>query len=432
MILLIAALLSSCTQDEPYIIDEREAIFKVEIPSYTESEDNPLPNYILTSKRYQYYDGCLYFMNGASQNNYVLPLTIMENYSPTTLVRMNIRTGNITTLCPDPLCMHTTVDCPFSGVISYFYIEDGIVLYHRRYQEYNASRRTSESVRQICTYDIANMKMTVLKEEEIVSTKSYAEYAHKLYNPQTKQYYYCDYAYNEEQDVYQWAIMRMDITTGKEEILIMNEAGSMTERYLFLVNDRIYFTDTFCIYSTDLDLNDKQVHLKGNFPTHEKIYTNGKFIFYSVQQEDESFRIYRVDMDGQNCIDLQINTITDWLVTEKYIYFMPPNWVSIPSTDADIHFYTDKIYRCNHDGSNQTLVVKTEYGENGNYLQINGLNAIGNYLYCNYYTFTDLNSDGICDIPTEYLTNYNTLYDFHFLRIDTTTGEMVKLYVPDV
>ena len=70
---------------------------------YTTSSDEPLDNYVSVRKPFQYYEGSIYFFNGNSS------VFLNENADETvTLKRLNVETGNITNVCPDPLCTHTT------------------------------------------------------------------------------------------------------------------------------------------------------------------------------------------------------------------------------------------------------------------------------------------------------------------------------------
>jgi len=426
MILLIAMLISSCAQNEmhyPETETPSPSNFTIEIPSYIESEDQPLPNYTLIAEQYQYYEGYLYFFNGHPSNSYTLPATS----APTTLLRMNLRTGNITTLCPDPLCDHNSSDCPFAGNITSFFIDDQTVFYRRSYNEYDSQSKKHDRKRQLCIYDMKNMKLTVLKEEEIISQRSYGETKQCLYDSINKQYYYNDYVYDEKNDDYSWATYRMDITTGKETVFMKNSSSDITERFLFLLDDRIYFTDTFQIYSTDLNLQDKQIHAEGNFIS-KHIFTNGKHIFYDIPQDDETVNLYRLDLNGKNPIDLHINTTTGWQLTQNYIYYPVP----AHKLETGVNLLSNAINRCDHNGENHTQIVKTEFGENGSYQQLTGCKVIGNYIYCNFYVFTDTNDNNIYDNTSEYSSNFSLPDDFHFLRIDTTTGEMIKLYIPDV
>lgn len=69
-------------------------------------------------------------------------------------------------------------------------------------------------------------------------------------------------------------------------------------------------------------MNDKQVHIEGRF-TGERIYTDGENIYYGVplDEEEESYKLYRRGLDGSEAIDLGIISCEGWFLTSDYIYY---------------------------------------------------------------------------------------------------------------
>ena len=245
---------------------------------YTASEDEPLKGYVSLGQTFQYYDGSIYFINGNSS------VFLKDNTNEViTMKRLNVETGNITNVCPDPLCSHTTASCPFAGKINSFFIDGSNIVYIRNY----VSRQGEKSVgiRQFCSYDLDNMEFTAHITEEIMSGVTTSQYNKMLYY-NNKCYYY-DYIYDTTTNKYHWILKRLDLETNKitiigdEKFYDDGETNPFAEEFLFIINDRIYFKNINAIYSTTMDLTDKRVVAEGIFASNN-IYTDGKYIFYGI------------------------------------------------------------------------------------------------------------------------------------------------------
>jgi len=429
MILLIAMLISSCAQDEmhyPETETPSPSNFTIEIPSYIESDDAPIYHYgRMEKEHYQYQDGCFYFyINGQGA------LNLSRHNKSNTLLRMNIRNGTITTVCPDPLCMHNTPECPFAGRMFNVSIDGDMIIYARRYIYRDDSTTKNDSVIQICSYNLSDMKMKVHREIIMPETNKGAFKSSMLYH--NEYIYLYDMIYNEEDNTYQQGIYRINTSNNKQEIII-NPQTNNTTTFLFILNDRIYFTDINTIYSVNLDIEDKQIHAEGTFST-ARIYTDGQYIYYALAGKDSTDNLYRMNLDGTNVIDLGINTDPSWFLTEKYIYYFPHDKMNIPNPNGQTALLSmcNTIWRCDHDGSNKTKVVELERSEKG-FIQIHDVQVIGNYAYTDYYEYVDKNESGFFESDQDRLYySVNDPTNPHILRIDLTTGEMIKLYIPDV
>ena len=85
----------------------------------TNSIDEPIQEYVLRATQLQYYNGSLYFYKGHS--------SFFLNQASGVFSRYNIETGNVTSVCPDPLCTHNTQDCPFAGRIPIFIVHGNTI-----------------------------------------------------------------------------------------------------------------------------------------------------------------------------------------------------------------------------------------------------------------------------------------------------------------
>lgn len=69
-----------------------------------------------------------------------------------------------------------------------------------------------------------------------------------------------------------------------------------------------------------------------------------------------------MDLDGSNFIDLGICTTSSWFLTTNYIYWFNPNYFEInyANKSGSSQFFSDAMYRCDHDGNNVETVYISE------------------------------------------------------------------------
>lgn len=370
---------------------------------YTESDDYPLTEYCYPTEMMWYAGDCVYLFNRLTDET-------------VTLVRLNQKNGSVTSVCADPLCDHKSTSCPFGGNISGICIYNDAIYYWRMFMQKNAATgEYDKSIRQFCSYDLSNMKFTVHIEKELPSGVSSGQYMKMLFFGDYCYFY--DYEYYADTDTYQWQLKKMNITNSKVSLVskIDDSVDFPAEVYLFIVDGRIYFKSPDEIYSTNMEFEDRKVHIKGKFLSDD-IFTDGQYIFYSVLDESGiSETIHRADLDGSNVIDLGISSTLNWRVTSKYIYYFEPNYKVIQAgkDGYSINLFFKSIYRCDHDGKNRECVVSMDW-ESGTYYQLTDIVVAGNYIFAGYYVFDDANKNGMVD-KDEHSSNSSAV-----IRIDIT------------
>jgi len=374
--------------------------------------DTPIFQYVIESNAISYYKGGIYLQKGHSSAN-------LSKGTPSSFIRYSLETGNTVFVCPDPLCMHNTEDCPFAGRINMFFIKDNIIYYERYYTVYRNG--DYQKYLQYCTYDLEAMKFSVLAEKDSRTStgKTTKQLLYKNY------WYFYDLAYDLEAESSRWVIQRLNIKNGKiEEVgdysqkkIDENGSAVFAEQFLFILNDRIYFTDTQSIYSTTLDLEDKKVHIKGSFISNQ-IYTDGTYIYYAVPEWDTEnptneyvLHLYRMDLKGKNVLDLEIRTLTGlWMLTDNYIYYQTPHRLLIPNENPiqqDKAFRTDAFYRCAHDGSGKEQFFTLQSYKEGTDTPSQAINlrfftVANDHVYGIYELWEDKNEDGKMNSDTEF------------------------------
>lgn len=397
---------------------------------YTNINDVPvMHNAINGLSTIKYYNDCLYFFPGTAN-----PFT-----KSITLMRYDCKTGNLTSVCSDPLCTHDSPDCPFFGFTTIFYLYNNTVYYRRAYSyaNYDANNVYKDTL-EWSGFVSYNMDSSQMKVYNQFDSLDYFEYGKQIY---VENYcFYYDYIYSDESDKEIFAICRMDLNTGESVILggknnqfSESDPNMLSQMFLFTLDSRIYFTDGKTIYSTDYDMNDKTEHAKGLFL--DDVCTDGEYIYYSAAQKNNNdmfISIHRMNFDGSSDIDIGI-TANKWFgyfITENYIYYTVPDEKIIGKnkvsgySGTDIILNNSEIRRCRHDGSNDESVYKFD-NDMANY-RLTDICAAGNYIYGLYSYWTDSDNDGTFEDGDQYQSSDDNHYNIMRINIETAVIHYIK------
>lgn len=205
-------------------------------------------------------------------------------------------------------------------------------------------------------------------------------------------------------------------------------------RLVFTLDDRIYLSDDAILYSVSKDLTDMcEVHNKaGN-------RTDGEFIYYSSPLDNKAFdtayslySIHRMNLDGTGDTDLGTVTPPDWVLTEKYIYYLDYDSIVVAKNrtsyypGSEVTLACSKLYRMKHDGSGKELVYTFAGEEAGT--RFHAWTVAGNYVYGTYSSFNDRNGDGTITDDEVYGSSYSMYDPRNLIRIDLTTKEAWYIY----
>jgi len=399
--------------------------------------DTNITEYVYPMHEMRYYKGALYFHNGKTEH-----LSLPREESMGTLVRYNIDTGNITAVCSDPLCMHTTEECPFAGYLSRFAIIDNTVFFEKKNILYSEEEGFYLR-KQYISYDMDTMRWKVLREEEALVGNQTTAFLRALFHG--KYWYSNEYVLEKKPDgseITTGGVMRMDLEKGGVSCISEGKNLEYTQM-LFIVNDRIYFSNPESIFSTNLELEDKIVHVKGTF-VGNSYFTNGEHIFYGSPVDMDNYnetlkklttlqKIYRYDLDGQNPVDLDILSLTgQWFLTEQYIYYVVVD--ESPTVKEIGGMYLQKaLYRCKHDGTEKEKVFDLHRYESDMdtpniMIALYHPVVVGDSVYSKFFYWEDLNQDGVFDAQTEHkeasATSTDTCSIIH-LDLATNTYEII-------
>jgi hypothetical protein len=271
----------------------------------------------------KYFDGCIYFFNGNSYGR-------QENHA--TLYRFNIMTGNITTVCPDPLCAHNTPDCPFYAMDPDYYVYKNKIYYGRTFY-FDIDFKDLGFSSDFVSFDISESKLKQYYSSEDISG---ALIGSELYVDKYRFYY--DAIVDTKINTVNTTINRMNLEDGSIDVLKVNssfkigsnDSTNFGDKFLFAIGQRIYFTDGMEIYSTDFNMNDRQDIISGAFIS-SKILTDGEYIYWGESEDSDNTNfktLYRTKLDGSG-EKSSIGIITeDWQLTKNYIYYLNLSWSS--------------------------------------------------------------------------------------------------------
>ena len=190
-----------------------------------------------------------------------------ENY---VLTKTNLQTGITTPVCDDPLCEHG-YDCRFANTYSTYMV--GTTLYFYRDAAMFAEDDELYVTVQICSYDYETSDYNVLLELNCTNDDSICG---KFEVKDGKIYFYQRTLID---NLKKYSLREINIETGE---LTRYDWGADTWHFA-MQNERLYFShNTQGIYSTDLNLQDKQIIVTP--PENTLIYPNtvtakGKIFF---------------------------------------------------------------------------------------------------------------------------------------------------------
>jgi len=387
--------------------------------AYTHSDDIPPAWQAQTLSSIRYHDGYLYIMPGTGKPIY----------------RMNVKTGNVTCVCADPLCTHDGEQCALYGLFHTCYITDsGDLCFHRM---------TTFPIRDVLgnIIDREHINDFVITEEGMDDVRTLETYGSsttftsEIYDGDYR--YYSGQVYDPETEETTYGLLRMNLVTG-EKIWFgaaADEDGNAEpiENAIpsFLWEDRLYFCDTEGLFSLDRNGENRIDHVRFRFSAYDAAMTDGEYIYI---RNHEAGEVVRIPLNGGEEETVAAGIQSNFCFTERYIYYLSGEKVilgkaDIPGYAADeVVLSGGELHRCLHDGSENT-VVYTFSGEWAGVRPMNDI-VVGNYYYCFYSRWTDADGDGVYEEgDSGYSTAENGKESCTILRIDLTTGETTEIEV---
>ena len=367
-------------------------------------------------------DGCLYFRGGT--RGQAVP------------TRLNLESGNITTVCPDPLCAHDSRDCPFYGTVCFMPVElEGRTqfLAVRRYS-YPVKTLTGEEhvrVYDLERYDPLTGESTVLEEYDSGMT----------FIPEAYVGNYRFYVSSDRGEDGEWTggVVRMDLLSGEKDMIFEGQQGL----FLLVREDRIYMADGETLFSFDGTADDPagtRRTERTDMPPYTFTVlplTDGDRFYYPLYEDgDGAVRVIPLDT-GRQEVSFPLPLASGWgklfPADGGFCYFSGANTVlgkaEIPGYESgEVILYGEEFRFCRPDGSGDRLVYRFA----DEYASCRPLETIsdGRYLYCYYTWWEDPDGDGVYrDGAGRYSFPGNGHSGCSLLRIDIKTGEIRKITV---
>ena len=286
-----------------------------------------------------------------------------------TLLRLrclNIKTGELTSPCFDPVCTHDTLECDFCfrtpisiqsfGKYIVFYAKKGVSGQQEGFKCYLYNTQTG------------GLRKEIFNQQDYGNISTYVSHSgNYLYNCGHRLYDNPAVSGTEDKTVYELQFWRHDLSSGKTEIIHTLSDTYRGYNFDMVYGDRIYYRKTYretgvtVAYSMSLDCTD--VREEPYFILAE--YYTGS-LQWRTYPSGAAYLIQSVDMRNGQVRSIKVDTSNEpgLCVTDKYVYY------SI--TDAQGY---SQIWRCDH-GLNSHTNLFTFNGE------LNSFYVYGDYIYC--------------------------------------------------
>lgn len=342
------------------------------------------------------------------------------------LYRLNPRTGNVTSVCGDPLCRHNSPDCPLYGMSGVYHFTDSgeiccAVNYSTKVKNAVTGEYETKKVNQFIRYDAESLKNVVIDdfgEQSLILGPEIYSGNWRIYVGQE---------YDAENDKLIYGLRRADVDSGKNAFWGGEKLADGTYKPLdnveplFTLDGRFWFNDGRYIFSLDEDGGNRVNHLEPGIPLASgRIQTDGEWLYYVSPKNV----ITRTGLSGGRA-EVIVNDESysgyPFVLTENYIYYQAGSPISVGKADIpgyaadEIILNGENILRCRHDGSEKELVCTFD-----GTLRPTQWIVVGNYLYCSFTRWDDADSDGVFHREDMYFSDD---IGCELLRVDLSTGE---------
>ena len=369
--------------------------------------------------------------------NRMLTLQYMNDYlyarigDPTNvgyLVRYNCTSGNMSSICADPLCFHENEDCPIVGILDWNVLPDGSVCFWQRFQ------RTYRNDAGIITKEVNLNHHALYNPLEGKKTMLYEHDRSGFTGPELfdgDYRFYSDIIFDEERELFVTGLYRMNLKNGDIKLLVESSSTEKNDSFtvpgfLFMARDnRVYLNDGASVFSVDYEGENHITHFEGVLP--ENMHSDGEFVYY---QRDDGIYRRSLSGDAEEHIVKCDNMYGQLTLTTNYIYYQAGDTMILGEVDIDGYAAEEaelsggEFYRCRHDGSDLTKVAEM-YGEY-EHLRPTSMTIAGDYIYATYTGWQDKNGDGTFTREEQLASAYGGDH-LPILRIDTVSGEITMI-----
>lgn len=322
------------------------------------------------------------------------------------LHRISTVTASVTPVCPDPLCEHADVSCPFFGVEN--------IRMAGQYMYYLKGISMQGGYEKLCRFDMKSGKYEELYEAEDCTLNHF--FANEDYV-----FFNCIYFDQDLEITYH--LMRYDVDKRKA-VRLTEEPNAASHSPLCIEEDRIYWSgDDVGYYSTDLDYENKKANDRGYSPSATmgdysfRMESAHRLIGYENYQTN-AMKLTRIDITtGEETIVFEELGSAPIFYNGKIIYQKldelryvgdeqeseTGNW--IPCYDK----YGGKYYICDSDGSNERLlcdISDTLYVSQISSNILGGKRGVGDWIAVwvqAYVPIEEPDSKKICRVDNAYL-----------------------------
>ncbi len=327
--------------------------------------------------------------------------------APNSIYRLNPKTGNITHLCTDPICDHSTPSCSFYGIetVFGFCLVDNCIYYRQQYSyRYKSTDGTvvTQSANQISQYNLntgEHRKMRDISSPAISTSMVFLD----------NWCYFTDMIFDDEKNSYTYSICRQDIDNLKIEVV--DSSDSWRYDILLAYDKKIVMFDNLTNNMFSRDIYGVDTIICENIGTLFK--KEDSFIYRDLQ----SGQVKKCDLDGGQQSVLIDEDVTYFYVTNEYIYYTlnDNREIGINERDQSFNVNVSSIMRVDCNGENKKTIYTPSFNDDF-FILFSDFIVEGRYIYTTYDWY-EKNDDG------KWVGDSSKSYG-NYLRYDTETEEI--------
>lgn len=413
LLAILIFFIPSCSlrQDEDKVLKELEK-FNAVISASEEDASESMPHWLEAESEYKYntdsdgVDNIIgLFNSGYLVQNDRMYFNLYNENGNMVWMYVSIETGEIHSLCPDPICEHTkNSGCRYVGFDSLHPDEENSsVLYASKTQSTNIGFESA-----ICRIDLEDDSVTELYKTDLMEYGMTQNFYNICFVRENKLYFTDTQIGKAKND--SGEVERIEKTyfhyldTVSGALTTLSYDYDANQYCLFAKDGRVYFSDILnsTLYTTDTEFKNRENIL--TYDENSQVYTVfydkiESAMYFLIASKALSFseqiaagvegegRVYKLDSDNiLHELEMPTETVTTFQLTNKYIYFTdfePIRYGNTINGTATIDEFGGKIYRIARDGSGN---IQTVFDGHEEIFIYGDYSILGDYLYMNYST----------------------------------------------
>ncbi len=341
-----------------------------------------------------------------------------------TLFCLDLPTGVVSYVCPDPLCRHDNADCPFYGACSGIYIYEDTIYYKVRYSAgvYDSSGKFSHTshVFEMRAFNLETGNLRVVLEFDFDASTTNQQYYDGT------DYYWYDFAKAEDEDMVVNTLCRTDLLTGETVVQKQSQENYFADQLLFVRDGSLWQCNKMGLYRTDAETLENRETVM-TFEPGTRTFARGDQILL-IKPENDYWKLSVLDPVSlrEEEIGILNQTPSDWMCfTDSGVFYTLADdtvEITVNQKPKSIKNHAVWYFPLSQTGEPSLAYVFPE--EQQSMSIVYAFISDGGYLYF-YYSCCEQDENGASSADFYYSANESC-----FMRVDLSTGEQLKIGPP--